>query len=117
MISEIIIDRNLNQDFSSQWFQMKLQNLEKTGEYLVAETINLLWKDVRFMINDPPTIQIECSENGINPFFIKELAIENIDNSLDSTSIVVTQIFNYIRFKIIANSCSEGKIDIFINYR
>jgi len=117
MKNEIIRRKNIFQDFTTNWTQMRIQNLDRKSEFLNAVTINILWEDVRFLTSSPPSIIVECSEDGRNPFFVKEFVIDSVENSNDSTAIVVTQLFDFIRFKIVPNSSDEGNISIFINYR
>ncbi len=117
MINEILRKHNANAHKTSTWIPMRIDNLYSKGKFLEANSVNLIWDDVDFDIENKPSIRIECSEDSRNPTFLKNITIDTNTNTDDITTLIITQIFKYIRFIYSAGSAASGTVSINLSYR
>jgi hypothetical protein len=117
MISEILRKHNASIDKTSVWIPMRIDNLYSKGKFLEVNSVNLIWDDMDFDIEDKPAIRIECSEDGRNATFLKNITIDTESNTDDITTLIITQLFIYIRFIYSAGSASTGTVSINLSYR
>ena len=117
MINEIFRKHNASIDKTSAWIPMRIDNLYSKGKFLEANSVNLIWDEMDFDIEDKPEVRIECSEDGRNPTFLKNITIDTESNTDDITTLIITQLFIYIRFIYSAGSAIAGTVSIIISYR
>lgn len=96
---------------------MRLENLYSRGKFHEASSVQIIWDGIICSSDIRPLIRIECSEDGINTTFLKNIGIETNSNKDDITTLVITQLFRYIRFIYSAGSADSGNVSININYR
>lgn len=117
MINEILRKHNASTDKTSPWIPMRIDNLYSKGKFLEVNSVNLIWDNLEFDNEDKPGVRIECSEDGRNPTFLKGITIDTESNTEDITTLIITQLFKYIRFIYSAGSATTGTVSIIISYR
>lgn len=117
MISEIFRKHNLIQSKTSDWIPMSIENLHSKGKFLEANSVTILWENAAFNPENKPGTRIECSEDGRSTTFMKSVNIDSESNTNDVLTLVVTQLFKYVRFVYTSGSATLGNLNIFLNYR
>ena len=117
MTNEIFKKHNLFFNRTSDWLPMSIENLNVRGKFLEANSVTIIWENAVFNPESKPGIRIECSEDGRSTTFMKSLNIDSESNTNDVLTLVVTQLFKYIRFVYSAGSAESGIVSIFLNYR
>ncbi len=114
---EIMRNHTADTDKSSVLIASRLENLQSKGRFLSANSVSLLWNNVAVVGSDLPIINIECSEDGRNFSFLKNVTIDTLSNANDITIIIITQLFKYFRINYTHGGATQGTVSIIINYR
>lgn len=117
MKNEIFYRHNMANNRTSHIIPMIIENLNKRGNQLTANSLTIYWKNAEFDNSSKPTVVIECLEDNINPTIMKTITIDSSDNSSDVLTLVITQVFKFIRVKYNSGSAISGTIGIALNYR
>ena len=114
MVSEIISNVGLDNDFESGWFPLSFSRNEIFGKARLAASLQIIWKDVSGTLNGVITIYVS------NDLECKTVAgsytIDSHDNSSDAIMIMIYPSFKYINLAVAHNLIDEGKITALLTY-
>jgi hypothetical protein len=114
---EILRQHNAEFDKMSDSIASQIENLHSKGRLMGANSVSILWENILISGSSLPTILIECSEDGKNFSFLKNISIDTLSNTNDITTIIITQLFKYFRFHYTHGGATQGTVSIIINYR
>ncbi len=110
-------NKNAASGFVTKWYPMQLTNLDSRDKFYVASSITVVWNDMRFTLNQKPILKIEFSQDSRNPVSAREFAIDSESNSNDILLLLLVEQLKYVRVTYNSEACTEGILNILINYR
>ncbi|OGU40529.1 MAG: hypothetical protein A2X61_13635 [Ignavibacteria bacterium GWB2_35_12] len=114
MLSEIIRNRGMNEDFGTEWFPVQPDPFKGPEMKVSAVSLQISWKDVTGTPDGK--IDVIASDDLVMESIGTTVNINSANNESDSEMLLLFPSFRFIKLKYTKNGITGGTMNAVIEY-